>query len=211
MTRDRLLLLLSRHLAANLGAYLGAFLFVILGVALGFSAVGVLSPLQKADLLQYLGGFLGSLKAGQAFGPPVMRLALADNLRSTAVAFLLGLSVVGLPVLTLLLVLRGFVVGFTAGFLAEELGAKGYLLIAAGVLPANILLVPASMVLAVAALRFATGLFRSRLRVRSLVLEALTRYGAAAALVAALAVLAAGLEAYVSPLFLSALWPYVGG
>lgn len=196
---------------SNLGTYLGALLFVILGVALGLTAVGALSPLQKADLLKYLGGFLGSVQGGAASGPPVMRLALQENLQALAIAFLLGLSVVGLPVVAMLLLLRGFVVGFSTAFLAEELGAKGYVLVAVGVMPANLLVVPAMMVLAVGAFRFASGLFRTRLKSRSAVVEEGLRYGAVAAAMAAVVVAAAGIESYVSPMVLSALWPYVGG
>jgi len=196
---------------SNLGTYLGAFLFVILGVALGLTAVEALSPLQKADLLQYLGGFLDAVKTSGVAGPPVMRLALRENLQSLAISFLLGLTVIGLPVVAVLLLLRGFVVGFSTGFLAQELGAKGYVLIAAGVLPANLLLVPAMMVLAVSAFRFGASLLRTRLRSRSAVIEAGLRYGAVAAAMAVVVVVAAGVESYLSPVVLSALWPYVGG
>lgn len=211
MRRDRVIALVSRHLSANLGPYLAALLFVILGVVVGLTAVGVLSPLQKADLLQYLGGFIGSLKAGQAVGPSVMRLALAENLRSILIAFLLGISILGLPGLAVLLLLRGFVVGFTVGFLAQELGAKGYLLIAAGVLPANLILVPAYAVLAVGAFQFAAKLFQSRFKSRPMALDAAFRYALVGVGVGIAVVFAAGLEAYVSPFLLSALWPYFGG
>lgn len=202
---------LHRHLAGNVGAYLAALVFVILGMALGLAAVGVLSPLQKADLLQYLGGFVNGLKDGGVSGPAVMRQALGANLKTALAAFVLGLTVVGLPVLAMLLVLRGFVVGFTAAFLAQELGARGYVLIAAGVLPATLILVPALMALGVGAFRFAAKLFQTRLRSRSAVLEAGGRFLATGALVAALMLGAAVVEAYLSPLLLSALWPFVGG
>ncbi len=202
---------LERHLQANIGPYLAALVFVILGMALGLAAVGVLSPLQKADLLRYLGGFMTGLRDGGVSGPAVMREALGTNLRSVLVAFVLGLTVIGLPGLAMLLVLRGFVVGFTAAFLAQELGARGYLLIAAGVIPPTLLLLPALMALGVGAFRFAARLVQTRLHDRAQILEAGGRFMATGALAAALVVGAAVLEAYVSPLLLSALWPFVGG
>jgi stage II sporulation protein M len=201
---------LLAHVEARLSAYAAAGLLVVLGVALGVMAVSVLSPLQKADLLQYLGGFLAAVKAGGVAGPRLMRAAAGANLRGLAVAFVVGASVVGMPVVCFLLVLRGFVVGFTVAFLAGELGARGLWLTLLGVLPPNLLIVPGFMVLTVGAVELALQVARQRRHPRA-VWQAYGGYVAMGLVAMLLLVVGSVLEAYVSPGLLGALWPYMAG
>lgn len=200
----------GQHVQERLGAYGLAVLILLLGIALGSMAVSILSPSQKADLLKYLGGYLSHLGSGQGSGPSLMRVALSTNLKALLIFSLLGVSIIGLPVMCLMLFLRGFVVGFTTGFITGELGSKGLFVLLAGVAPANLLLLPAFLMTAAAAFGYTGLVIRSRMRFKGGLPAALTAYGGLCAVSGALVLVGSLIEAYFTPLLLGAIWPYLG-
>jgi stage II sporulation protein M len=143
-------------------------------------------------------------------GPRLMRLATWQNLKALVVFWLIGASLVGIPVVCLLLVLRGFVVGFTVAFLAQELGAKGFWLSLLGVVPANLVILPAFLVVAVASFTLAGQVARGR-RSAALLSRAYGAYALTGGVALLLVLLGSVFEAYVSPGLLGALWPYMAG
>lgn len=199
------------HLRERSGLYALTFVFVLLGLIMGAVAVGVLSPLQRADLLDYLGSFLSQIGQGLPSGPVLMRLALAEELKGLLLLWLLGLTVIGLPAVLLLLLVRGFVFGFTAAFLAQELAGRGLTLVISGVLPAALFILPASMMMAVAACRFAAQIVHARTGPRAVGLQAVGSYLMAALVPLLLIVVASALEAYLTPFVLSSLAAYLRG
>jgi stage II sporulation protein M len=213
-----LIFLASRHLGEQLRLhieeratrYLGALLLFALGLALGVVAVSALSPLQRADLLQYLGGFLQAVKAGVVAGPRLMRAAAAANLKGLFLAWLIGASLVGLPVVCLLLVLRGFAIGFTVAFLAGELGGRGLWLTLLGVVPPNTLVVAAFLLVVAGSFELVLHVARHRRNPRY-VWQAYGTYLAVGIAALILMLVGSALEAYVSPALLGALWPYLAG
>lgn len=56
--------------------------------------------------------------------------------------FVLGLSVIGLPAVWILLFLKGMVVGFSVGFIVNQLEMKGLFLAALSIAPQNLLVIP---------------------------------------------------------------------
>src|SRR5699024_2035977 len=58
------------------------------------------------------------------------------------IIFILGLSIIGLPIVWILLFLKGLVVGFSVGFLVNQLGMKGLLLASLSIAPQNMIIIP---------------------------------------------------------------------
>lgn len=199
-----------RHVRDRLGWYVAALVWCVLGIGFGWYAAGQLTALQRADLLGYLGGFLGHLQGGLPSGPQMMRAALWQNGRIVVVVWLLSLTVLGVLSCWLALAVKGFAVGFSSAFLVAELGGRGAVLVLFGVLPPALLVLPALMLLCEASGGWAHAVYRARFRAGP-VAAAFWRFGAAFAVAVAAVALAAAVEAYVSPLALNLLWPYVGG
>lgn len=198
------------HVRDRLGWYLAALVWCLLGIGFGWYAAGQLTALQRADLLSYLGGFLGNLRGGLPSGPSMMRAALWQNGRIIVLVWLLSLSVVGALSAWLALGVKGFAVGFSSAFVMGELGGRGAVLVLLGVLPPAILLLPALMLLCDASGAWAREVYRVRFQ-GSQMTAAFWRFGGALLICVAAVALAAILEAYLSPLALNVLWPYVGG
>jgi stage II sporulation protein M len=190
---------LHRH--AGVVLLLGV-LFVA-GVVFGALAVGSLDPRSKGEMVSYLGESLQSMGGRPAPGEGALMLkaALLRSLKYLALLWVMGISLVGVLGVAGVALVRGFVSGFTVGFLAAELGWRGLTLAVAGHLPQSLLEVPALLVGGTAAVAFSLQVIRSwreRRRVPQFY-PALARF--TATLVATgLVLLAAGLaESYLSP------------
>lgn len=196
------------YLRANIGVYVFCLVMFTVGVVFGALAIRVLSDVQKTELLDYLQVFLrGLAQTGQpAGGATILRQALANHWKTAGIIWLLGLTVVGLPAVALIIFTRGFVIGFTVGFLAEQLGYKGILFAFFSVLPQNLLAVPAILAVGAAALSFSLLLVGARLQHRRF--QFLAEFAGYTVLVASACVVlvAAGLvEAFVAPVFIKLL------
>ena len=77
--------------------------------------------------------------------------------------WILGISIIGLPVIFIMVFLKGIVVGFTVGFLVNQMGINGFFLSFVSVLPQNILLIPAYLIMGTCAIAFSMRLIRQLL------------------------------------------------
>jgi len=196
------------YLRANIGVYVFCIVIFAVGVVFGALAIRVLGAAQKTELIDYLQVFLrGLAQTGQPVGgAAVLRQALANHWKTAGFIWLLGFTVIGLPAVALIIFTRGFVIGFTVGFLAEQLGYKGILLAFFSVLPQNLLAVPAILAVGASALSFSLLLVGARLQHRRFqFLEELAGYTVLGA-IACVVLAGAGLvEAFVAPVFIRLL------
>lgn len=209
-TIDLYLDIAMRRVRRRFGWYFAAAAFTVLAVAFGAYAEEQLSALQRSDLLAYLGGFLGSLQHGLPQGPTLMRAALYADGRLLLLSWMLALVVIGMVTSWLWLAVKGFAIGFASAFLFGELGGRGLVLVLFGVLPPALLVLPSIWLLSEAAALYAGECYRARFKAPA-ILSALVRFAGSGAIAAVGIVLAATVEAYLSPLALHLLWPYVGG
>lgn len=128
-----------------------------LGSVVGGIAVGVVHDESRADLSAFLQGYLGHVGGGTDEVAPVASSAVPETLRGAALPWLLGLTILGAPVVLALVFLRGFALGFTLVFLFDELSLRGVLLAFVGVLPQSLFAVPAVLLASGAAVTFSLG------------------------------------------------------
>jgi stage II sporulation protein M len=136
--------------------------FFVIGVVFGALAVRSVGPQDRSEIVSYLGDALKGLSPA----PPgesglLLRAALLRSLKQLAFLWVLGISLVGLPLTLVLAVVRGFVTGFTVAYMASELGWKGVGVAAAGHLPQGLLEVPALICAGAASVAFSLQVIRS--------------------------------------------------
>lgn len=201
---------------AYVGEHLGYLALVGLmfgmGIIFGALTVNNLVQAERQNLLSYLRYFLRDVHTGSVplTGVTLAREAVWTNLRTLGFIFLLGLTAIGTPFILLVVFTRGFVLGFTVGFLVKELLIKGFLFALVSVVPHNLLLVPAILLAGAANLDFGVVLVRSRLSRRQVIVgqEFLTCVGISAAML--LLLVAAGLvEGFVSPVLMTWMSKYL--
>lgn len=183
------------------------------GIAFGALAIGFLSPTQKHELAGSLGLFFAELRHGGVAEPDVaFRYAMGYHFKVLGLLWLLGLSVVGLPFIVVAVFLKGMVLGFTVGLLVSQSGWEGFLFALTAVVPPNLLVVPAVLVVSVAGMAFSLGLIRNHfLARRQPMWPAFLRYAALVPVSALALVTASWVQAYLSPAMMRVVAQMVSG
>ncbi len=182
------------------------------GTAVGAFTVNGLSPVQREELNYYFQGFLHLLGNQNINGSELMKLSLIRNLRLAAVLWLLGATIVGIPLIFVVIGINGFITGFTSGFVIQSAGMKGLLFTVLGLLPGKILMIPCIISLGVFGINFSLSIIKNRSK-RSFSRESLKNDFMAYCLVTMMfcAIIFAGclVEAYIAPVFIRMIAPVI--
>lgn len=134
---------LLNHFRNNKTIYTFMIILFLTGVVFGSVIVNSMSFIQKQDLFFYLERFFGEISAGESVkSSAILISSFFYHARYLLLLFILGLSVIGLPIVWILLFLKGLVVGFSVGFIVNQLGLKGLLLAALSIAPQNLIIIP---------------------------------------------------------------------
>ncbi|MGX6442645.1 stage II sporulation protein M [Neobacillus sp. K501] len=192
--------------ASYLREHSSIFLFIVIlflmGVIFGAIVVNSMSITQKQDLFYYLSQFFGQILNEKTAGSSDLFLqSFLHNSKFIGLIWILGISIIGLPVILIVLFIKGMVVGFTVGFLVSQMGWKGFLLAIVSILPQNLIIIPIFILMAAISVIFS---------LRMIKIQFFKKYGqpilplfkgyiftfiAAVIFISA----ASGIEAYVSP------------
>ena len=182
------------------------------GAITGALAVTSLTQEERSSLGSYVEVFVTGIgrNAPSLASAGILRLSIEAHLKTAGLIWVLGITVLGLPIVVVVLFVRGFVSGFSACFLAAHMGYKGVLLAAASILPHSVVSVPAFLALAVFSLAFGTSLLRQALAHREVAfLQDMTAYAVVLGAVVAVLAIASAIEAYVTPVFIRTLSSYL--
>lgn len=148
----------------RIGFFVLLAIIVVVGIISGALTAKGIGESTRSELVAYLHEFIRSLNDSRiAVGSPdILRWSLGHNLKTAAILWILGVTVVGFPGVLIVIFLRGFILGFSVAFLAGELGLKGILVSLLALIPQAALTLPAFLIQGVAALSFSLMLFRNR-------------------------------------------------
>lgn len=153
------------YIRAHIVAYFFMILIFIIGIVIGAMAVKTLPDEQKRELIGYLGVFFQGLiehQEGISDTHSILASVIFNNIKIIGIMWLLGFTIVGIPFVLFIVCLRGFIIGFTVGFLVNEYIMKGLLFALVSVLPHNFVAVPAILATGVAATTFSLMLVRRK-------------------------------------------------
>jgi len=181
------------------GTLLFTSILFIMGVIFGAILVNVMGPEQRNELLDDLNQFFLHISHSQTDSPGILNM-LGEELRLVLVLWILGLSVIGFPLILAIVFAKGMAIGFTVGFLVQQLTWKGILLAAVSVLPQNLLLIPALLLASSASILFSLSLLRMIFRKGpAMVREEWLQYNGIMLTVGGIFFVAVLVESYVSP------------
>ncbi|HLR80039.1 MAG TPA: stage II sporulation protein M [Bacillota bacterium] len=123
--------------------YLFMIILFLTGIVFGAMIVNSMNFIQKQDLFFYLERFFGEINDQYEIAKAdILKNSFLYHAKYLFIIFILGLSVIGLPIVWILLFLKGLVVGFSVGFLVNQLGMKGLLLASLSIAPQNMIIIP---------------------------------------------------------------------
>ncbi len=167
--------------------YVFSVVALIAGIIAGSIAAG------RTDGKEIIDGLLHNVTAetGQAV---CFRHSVIQNLKITALFWLMGLTVIGSFFTPVLVAGRGYAVGLGVGVLIKNYGIKGLVAAAAGVLPHSILLIPAYILLSVLSTGFSGRLCAGEKNIK----QVLIKYTFTVMLVFCVILIGCLVEGYVS-------------
>ena len=192
----------ANSLRQNWPAYMIVLSVFALGLAGGAFGVQKLRVDQARELSLYLDRFLQQAGMLEVDSSKALLSVLYNDIMIILAVYLLGLTVIGIPVMLGIVFTRGFVLGFTIGFLSREKSVQGVILTFVAILPQNIFLIPALLFGGVASLSFALLLARRFYNSKVLIWPSFVVYSGFMLLVMVLSVGAGLIEVYFTPLLL---------
>lgn len=148
----------------HLSLYIFVGVIFVTGVVFGAVMVNALSLEQKQEITRYLGSFFSSVNQGglEAEVTGSMKESFAMHIKWVLIIWILGLSVIGLPLILILDFLKGVLIGFTVGYMVGALSWKGLLFALVSVVPQNLVVIPLLIICSVSAMSFSIHLVKNR-------------------------------------------------
>lgn len=196
---NRFLVLWASSLRQSWPAYLAILVLFALGIAAGALGVQRLQADQAQELSVYLDQFMAQAGVIEVDTVKALQDVLYRDIAVILAVYLLGLTVIGIPVILGIIFTRGFVLGYTVSFLASEKSIRGIILACAAVLPQNLILIPALLMAGVASLSFAALLARRFNNSKIIVWPSFAGYSGLTIVVLACAAAAGLVEVYFTP------------
>ncbi|WP_217586640.1 stage II sporulation protein M [Lentibacillus saliphilus] len=193
--------LMLDHVKEHATVYIFMIILFLTGIVFGAVIVNSMGFTQKHDLYFYLERFFEQLSQDQHVETSsILMDSYLYHIKYILLLFILGLSVIGLPFVWVLLFSKGLVVGFTVGFIVNQLEWQGLFLSALSIAPQNLVIIPVYIVAGSLSMIFSLTLL-NRLFTRNVqhsIIQPLGKYAVSFAVLLAISFLASVLETYVA-------------
>src|SRR5690625_4848369 len=134
---------IENHLKEHATIYVFMIILFLTGVIFGAIIVNSMNFNQKQDIFFYLERYIGQIIANeQVENQAILIGSFLYHIKYLLLLFLLGLTVIGLPLVWILIFIKGLVIGFSVGFIVNQLGMKGLLLATVSIAPQNVIIIP---------------------------------------------------------------------
>jgi stage II sporulation protein M len=202
---------ISSHVKNNAAMYFVVVIFFAVGVAAGAFTVKALDDSQKQALIRYMQGFFQVFTTKEIDNLIVLKQSIINNIQTVFALWILGITIIGIPVTLLVIGIRGFIIGFTVGFMIEGLGVKGLFFSAAAILPQNMIIIPCMTGICVISISFSLMIIRNRLSRRwtNNYWQKFFSYTFTIVVLFGVIILGSLIEAYITPALIKALSSYL--
>jgi stage II sporulation protein M len=193
---------LAQHFQSYAPIYAFTTMLFIIGVIFGAIIVNSLNAQQKHDLFYYLTMFFGQASEGNfASSNDMFLYSTLHYVKYIGLIWIIGLAVIGLPFTLILLFLKGIVVGFTVGFLVNQFGLEGFFLSFVSVLPQNLIIIPAFIIVSTGSISFSIKIIKQLMgeRAKEAFINQFLKYSLFMVVAGVFIVIAAAFEGFLSP------------
>jgi len=135
--------ILLNHIKENMTIYIFMVTLFLTGIIFGSITVNSMSFIQKQDLFFHLDRYFIQITGEESIASKdILKRSFFFHLKYLFLLFVLGLTIIGLPVVWVLVFIKGLVIGFSVGFIVNQLGGKGLLLASISIAPQNLIIIP---------------------------------------------------------------------
>ncbi|MEJ6950972.1 stage II sporulation protein M [Natronospora cellulosivora (SeqCode)] len=189
------------------------FVFVIIvfivGISFGTIAIRTIEYSVRENIFSYFNDFIQGFDTIQFDRTTFITDSLRFNLLNLFVIWSFGLSMVLMPLITIVVFLKGFVLGFTVSFLLSEYGFTGILIALAAVLPQNLIIIPVFILSSVMSIYMGLRIFGYYRGRNTVSFEEITTFSIEILILAVIMSMASLIETFISPFLLSLLFRFI--
>jgi len=117
---------------------------------------------EQNDLVNYLINFIDPSNTNGISYKLIFLQSIRNNLPVIIFLWFLGLTIVGIPIIIIIDLLKGFTVGFTFSFMISGLGKNGLGIAILGVIPQNLIYIPCIVFASVVSMEFSIMLLKDK-------------------------------------------------
>ena len=190
---------LMESLKENKITFLWVLLFFLVGIVLGSFTVYYMSDFNRVEITTYFNNFLEFLGGNSVAYTSILVDSIKSILPMVVIIVLLGYTAVGTPIILMMDLAKGYVIGFTFSLIVSMLGSKGVMLVLSGLMLQNLIFIPIIMLISVLAIRHSVTKLKmgvSRDRVKLDVSRAYLNFQGLLSLIIISGIL---IETYISP------------
>lgn len=144
---------LMESLKENKITFLWVLLFFLVGIVLGSYTVYYMSDFNRVEITTYFNNFLEFLGGNSVAYTSILVDSIKSILPMVVIIVLLGYTAVGTPIILMMDLAKGYVIGFTFSLIVSMLGSKGVMLVLSGLMLQNLIFIPIIMLISVLAIR----------------------------------------------------------
>ena len=198
---------INKHIQENFWLYIISILCIFTGVILGIYSVKYMGEFEQNDLVNYLMKFIDPSNTSGISYKLIFLQAIKNNLPVIIFLWFLGLTIVGIPIIIIIDLLKGFTVGFTFSFMISGLGKAGIGIAILGVLPQNLIYIPCIVFASVVSMEFSIMLLKDKFNKQwtSSISSRIIYYSVIFIIIIILLFIGIIIESYIAPYFVKNL------
>jgi stage II sporulation protein M len=207
MSSNTLISNINKHIQDNFWLYIISILCVFTGIILGIYSVKYMGEIEQNDLVNYLMNFVDPSNTSGISYKLIFFQSLKNNLPVIIFLWFLGLTIVGLPIIIIIDLLKGFTVGFTFSFMISGIGKNGIGIAVLGVLPQNLIYIPCIILASVVSMEFSIMLLKDKFNKQwtSSISSRIIYYSVIFIVLIAFLFIGIIIESYIAPYFIKNL------
>lgn len=152
---------LIEHFRKNLVLYLITLLFLCIGIVIGVYSVKYMGSIERNNLISYIRSVYENINIDEINRKYIFIEAIKNNIIIILAIWFLGLTMLGLPFILIVDLLKGFTIGFTSSLVINGLGSAGILINLFLIFPQNIIYIPCIIIASVFAMDFSINLLKN--------------------------------------------------
>jgi len=196
--------LIKEHIINNTTGYIIMLAAFVAGICSGSFFTGTMGEQLTGELGSFMNNFTTAVCDGKMSATSVFLDGILGNFQMIFLIYMLGMTVIGLPFIMIVIGVKGFSIGFTTAAAIKFVGTKGVAAVFFTILPGELLIVPALLMMSVCAMGFSIKMIKGRtekfLHKENLWNE-VARYTLITGLLFTVIVIAVAYEAWLSPVF----------
>ena len=156
--------LIINNLKENFKEYIIVSLLFIIGVVLGTAFINQLNQDGKVELQNHLTGFINSINTDSNIDKTILlKSSLLKDIIFVVLLWFMGSTIIGIPVVCLIICAQGFVLGYTASsILITYGGLKGIFFLGISLFLQNIIFIPCIIVIAVSGIKIYKAILKDK-------------------------------------------------